>query len=179
MSSRVRRPIGPPVQAPTTTTLRMRTRLHVSVADRDVIVALEPGTLLARRGLGVFRQGPTPASTTSGQARGIGGAVSKRNGGAVDAVPCPPAQAAPSGPPDHAVPGPERLPEDCDAMSALWGPPGFIRYRRRCPESLPGLPRTGEGSRRIRTCDSYGTPSSPSRSRDRRAAGRCCWPPQT
>ncbi|MHB8555058.1 MAG: IS200/IS605 family accessory protein TnpB-related protein [Candidatus Dormibacteria bacterium] len=46
MSRRVRHPIGPPVQAPLVTTLRIRTRLRVSAADRAVIVAL--GTHLGR-----------------------------------------------------------------------------------------------------------------------------------
>lgn len=40
MSSRVRHPIGPSVQAPTSTTLRIRTRLRVSDTDRAVIEAL-------------------------------------------------------------------------------------------------------------------------------------------
>ncbi len=40
MSIRVRHPIGPPVQAAAVTTLRIRTRLRVSDADRAVIVAL-------------------------------------------------------------------------------------------------------------------------------------------
>jgi hypothetical protein len=46
MSSRVRHPIGPVVQAPAVTTLRIRTRLRVSDADQAVIVAL--GTHLGR-----------------------------------------------------------------------------------------------------------------------------------
>ncbi len=40
MSSRVRHPIGPVVQAPCVTTMRIRTRLRVSDAERAVIVAL-------------------------------------------------------------------------------------------------------------------------------------------
>ena len=46
MSSRVRHQIGPVVQAPCVTTMRIRARLHVSDADRAVIVAL--GTHLGR-----------------------------------------------------------------------------------------------------------------------------------
>jgi len=46
MSSRVRHPIAPPVQAPAVTTLRIRTRLRVSDADQAVIVTL--GTHLGR-----------------------------------------------------------------------------------------------------------------------------------
>jgi len=42
MSSRVRHPIGPHVQAPAVTTLRIRTRLRVSDAYEAVIVAREP-----------------------------------------------------------------------------------------------------------------------------------------
>ncbi|MDA8393730.1 MAG: transposase [Candidatus Dormibacteraeota bacterium] len=40
MSRRVRHPIGPSVQAPAGTTLRIRTRLRVSAADQAVIVTL-------------------------------------------------------------------------------------------------------------------------------------------
>ena len=46
MSSRVRHQIGPVVQAPCVTTMRIRTRLRVSAADQAVIVAL--GTHLGR-----------------------------------------------------------------------------------------------------------------------------------
>ncbi|MHB1626727.1 MAG: IS200/IS605 family accessory protein TnpB-related protein, partial [Candidatus Dormibacteria bacterium] len=46
MSSRIRHPIGPVVQAPCVTTLRIRTRLRVPAADQAVIVAL--GTHLGR-----------------------------------------------------------------------------------------------------------------------------------
>jgi len=46
MSSRVRHPIGPHVQAPAVTTLRIRTRLRVSDAYEAVIVA--QGTYLGR-----------------------------------------------------------------------------------------------------------------------------------
>ncbi len=46
MSRRVRHPIGPPVQAPLATTLRIRTRLRASAADQAVTVAL--GTHLGR-----------------------------------------------------------------------------------------------------------------------------------
>jgi hypothetical protein len=40
MSRRVRHPIGPPVQAPLLTTLRIRTRLRALDADQAVLVAL-------------------------------------------------------------------------------------------------------------------------------------------